>query len=78
MELKGNLDSQSLQEIFTTLATNRQIGTLIVSDGESTKYIYFARAGIRLLSSGKRKNIRLGDLLVKLNKITPDQLQAVL
>ncbi|MHC4600208.1 MAG: DUF4388 domain-containing protein, partial [Planctomycetota bacterium] len=78
MELKGNLDSKSLQEIFTALAQNRQIGTLIVSDGESTKYIYFARAGVRLLSSGKRKNIRLGDLLVKLNRITPDQLQAVL
>ncbi|MHC5080931.1 MAG: DUF4388 domain-containing protein [Planctomycetota bacterium] len=78
MELKGNLDSHSLQEIFTTLARNKQIGTLIVSDGESTKYIYFARAGVRLLSSGKRKNIRLGDLLVKRNKITHDQLQAVL
>jgi hypothetical protein len=48
MELKGNLDSSSLQEILTTLAKNKQIGTLIVSDGESTKYIYFARAGVRL------------------------------
>lgn len=78
MELKGTLDSNSLQEIFTTLARNKQIGTLIVSDGESKKYIYFARAGVRLLSSGKRKSVPLGDLLVKLNKITPDQLQAVL
>jgi len=78
MELKGNLDSHNLQEIFTTLARNKQIGTLIVSDGESSKYIYFARAGVRLLSSGSRKNIRLGDLLVKRHKITPDQLQAVL
>ncbi len=78
MELKGNLDSNSLQEIFTTLARNKQIGTLIVSDGESKKYIYFARAGVRLLSSGKRKTVPLGDLLVKLNKITPDQLKTVL
>jgi outer membrane protein assembly factor BamB/tetratricopeptide (TPR) repeat protein len=78
MELKGNLDSSSLQEILTTLAQNKQIGTLIVSDGESTKYIYFARAGVRLLSSGSRKNPKLGDLLVKRGKITPDQLQAVL
>ncbi|MCU0723702.1 MAG: DUF4388 domain-containing protein, partial [Planctomycetes bacterium] len=78
MELKGNLDSSSLQEILTTLANNKQIGTLIVSDGESSKYIYFARAGVRLLSSGSRKNVKLGDLLVKRGKITPDQLQAVL
>ncbi len=78
MELKGNLDSNSLQEIFTTLARNKQIGTLIVSDGESKKYIYFARAGVRLLSSGKRKAVPLGDLLVKLNKITGEQLKTVL
>jgi outer membrane protein assembly factor BamB/tetratricopeptide (TPR) repeat protein len=78
MELKGNLDSQSLQEIFTTLAHNKQIGTLIVSEGQNKKYVYFARAGVRLLTSGRRKSVPLGDLLVQQNKITEDQLQAVL
>jgi outer membrane protein assembly factor BamB/tetratricopeptide (TPR) repeat protein len=78
MELKGTLDHQSLQEIFTTLARNKAIGTLIISDGESKKFIYFARAGVRLLSSGRRKAVPLGDLLMKRNKITNDQLQAVL
>ncbi|MCI0340240.1 MAG: PQQ-binding-like beta-propeller repeat protein [Planctomycetales bacterium] len=78
MEAKGALSPESLHDVFQKLAKNKAIGTLIVSQGENRKYIYFARAGVRLLSSGKQRRMRLGDILVQQGKISADQLKAIL
>ncbi len=78
MEARGTLTPESLHDVFQKLAKNKAIGTLIVSQGENRKYVYFARAGVRLLSSGKQRRMRLGDILVQQGKISTDQLKAIL
>src|SRR3989338_631758 len=77
MDLRGPLTSERLREVFQKLSRNKAIGTLTVTCQGKTKYIYFARAGVRLLSSGQRR-LRLGDILVARGRITADQLQAIL
>ena len=78
MDFEGKLTPEKLKEIFAKIADEQLMGTLLVSDGESDKYIYFAKAGVRLLSSGARKNLRLGDLLLNQGKITEEQLKSIL
>ncbi|MFA5793843.1 MAG: PQQ-binding-like beta-propeller repeat protein [Candidatus Brocadiia bacterium] len=76
MSLKGDLSSFSLSDVFK-LITGKE-GTLIVSDAESKKAIYFSRGGIKLLSTGARKGTRIGELLVKSGVITSEQLNQAL
>ncbi|MHC4779500.1 MAG: DUF4388 domain-containing protein, partial [Planctomycetota bacterium] len=78
MTLKGDLDSISLADVFQTLSMTQQEGTLLVQDGESRKAIYFGQAGVSLVTSGAKKGGKLGDMLVGLGKITPEQLEEAL
>jgi tetratricopeptide (TPR) repeat protein len=60
------------------LSMSQKEGTLIVSDDESRKCIYFGRDGIQLLASGRRRAPKLGDRLVRTGRISHAQLEAML
>jgi outer membrane protein assembly factor BamB/tetratricopeptide (TPR) repeat protein len=77
MGLKGDLTTLSLGEVFQTIAMSQKEGTLAVSDGESKKLIYFSKDGVRLISSGTRKSAKLGEILLRQRKVTPEQLEAL-
>lgn len=78
MGFKGDLSTISLADIFQTLSATQKQGTLNVGDGESVKAIYFGPEGVRLLSSGRRRLLRLGEMLVQAGRITPAQLETAL
>ncbi|MEK7467141.1 MAG: PQQ-binding-like beta-propeller repeat protein [Planctomycetota bacterium] len=75
---RGDLSTLGLADIFQTLSNSQKEGTLVVGDGESRKCIYFGKEGLSLLSLGSRKGLRIGDLLLKAGKISPDQLKDLL
>ncbi|MBI2919812.1 MAG: PQQ-binding-like beta-propeller repeat protein [Planctomycetes bacterium] len=75
---RGDLSTLGLGDIFQTLSNSQKEGTLVVGDGESRKCIYFGKEGLSLISLGSRKGLRIGDLLVKTGKISPDQLKDLL
>ncbi|MEW6026199.1 MAG: PQQ-binding-like beta-propeller repeat protein [Planctomycetota bacterium] len=78
MGLKGDLSTLALTEVFQLITNSGKEGTLVVNDDKSRKEIYFAKDGIRLLSTGERKGLPLGELLVKKRIITPTQLSQAL
>ncbi len=78
MAFKGDLNTIGLADIFQTLHLGAKEGTLVVRDAESEKRIRFGRSGVSLISTGKRKGIRIGDYLIRAGKITPAQLESAL
>ncbi len=78
MTLKGDLDSISLADVFQTLSMTQQEGTLIVQNPDQRKRIFFHGKGVSLVTTGEKKMGKLGDLLVGLGKITPEQLEEAL
>ncbi len=78
MSFKGDLSTIGLAEVFQMISMSQKEGTLIVQDAESRKAIYFGKEGVQLLSSGRRKGFRIGDLLVRAGKISVGQLREVL
>lgn len=70
MALKGDLSTIGLAEVFQMISMSQKEGTLVVQDAESRKSIYFSSSGVQLLSSGKRKGLRLGEMLVRAGKIS--------
>ena len=73
--LKGDLSSFSLGEIFQSLAINNHTGTLRITSRDSDKLIYFDQGDIRRFSHGTSKELRIGEALVRLGKITTDDLE---
>ena len=78
MSLKGDLTTISLSEVFRLIDATGKEGTLIVSDADSKKAIHFAKTGIKLISTGIRKGLRIGELLIKSGIITGEQLSQAL
>src|SRR5258706_14712861 len=78
MSLKGDLSTVGLAEVFQMISMSQKQGTILVQDGESRKAIYFGKEGVSLLSTGKRKGFRIGDILCRFGKITAVQLDEVL
>ena len=74
MSIKGELAEIKLADILQMVALNGQEGTLVVSDADSKKWLYFSSEGISLLSSGKRQPTSLGQRLLALGKLTKPQL----
>ena len=77
--LKGNLSSFNLGEIFQSLSVNNHTGTLriITRDGDQ-KCIYFSQGEISLFSSGSPEPLRIGEILIRLKKLTRADLTASL
>lgn len=76
--LKGNLNSVDLANIFQMLSMNQRAGTLYIFDGETRKAIYFALDGVSMLTRGKHRPDAIGRILIRYDKLTPEQLTEAL
>jgi outer membrane protein assembly factor BamB/tetratricopeptide (TPR) repeat protein len=76
--LKGNLNTVDLANIFQMLSLNQCEGTLYIFEGASRKAIYFAKDGVSMLSRGRPRADALGRILVRLDRVTPEQLDLAL
>jgi Flp pilus assembly protein TadD len=75
MAIRGSLKEASLPDVLQLLAMGKKTGCLSVTHRNSFGYIYFDKGRICYASIVNRRD-RLGDMLVKLNMITQEQLQA--
>jgi outer membrane protein assembly factor BamB len=78
MSFKGDLSTIGLAEVFQMISMSQKEGTLVVQDAESRKAIYFGATGVKLVSTGKRKGLRLGDILVRAGRVTESDLNDAL
>jgi outer membrane protein assembly factor BamB len=78
MSFKGDLSTIGLGEVFQMISMSQKEGTLIVQDTESRKCVFFGVSGVQLLSSGRRKGMKVGDMLLRAGKVTEEQLQDAL
>jgi len=60
------------------ISMSQKEGTLVVQDAESRKAIYFGATGVKLVSTGKRKGLRLGDILVRAGRVAESDLNDAL
>lgn len=60
------------------ISMSQKEGTLIVQDSESRKCVFFGVSGVQLLSSGRRKGMKIGDMLLRAGKVTEGQLEDAL
>jgi tetratricopeptide (TPR) repeat protein len=75
MAIKGSLKEASLPDVIQLLFLGRRTGCLAVADGQNFGTIYFNEGQIVSASIVNRRD-RLGDMLVRNNRITAEQLQA--
>ncbi len=74
MAIKGSLKEASLPDVLQLLALGKKTGCLAVADRQNFGYIYFDEGRICYASIVNRRD-RLGDLLVKSGRISPEQLK---
>ena len=74
MAIKGSLREASLPDVLQLLALGQKTGCLSIADRSNFGYIFFDRGRICYASIVNRRD-RLGDILAKHEKITPDQLE---
>lgn len=72
--LKGTIDAIGFENLMQMLSANHQQGMLAITRGSEQKTLHLSPAGIRLLASSKASNKRLGDILLRAGKITPNDL----
>jgi tetratricopeptide (TPR) repeat protein len=77
MAIKGSLKEASLPDVLQLLALGQKTGCLSIADRSNFGYIYFDRGRICYASIVNRRD-RLGDILVKHEKITQVQLDAAI
>src|SRR5438128_1792106 len=75
MAIKGSLKEASLPDVLQLLALGQKTGCLSIADRSNFGYIYFEKGRICYASIVNRRD-RLGDILVKHNRITQEQLTA--
>src|SRR5207244_12389917 len=75
MAIKGSLKEASLPDVLQLLALGQKTGCLSIADRSNFGYIYFDKGRICYASIVNRRD-RLGDILVKHQKRTSDQLDA--
>ena len=77
--LKGDLSSFSLGEILQSLTINNHTGTLRIADSDGAeRLIFFSQGEISLFSNGPTRNLRIGEVLVRLGVITSEDLDEAL
>jgi tetratricopeptide (TPR) repeat protein len=74
MAIKGSLKEASLPDVIQLLTLGRRTGCLAVADRQNFGYIYFEDGRIVYASIVNRRD-RLGDMMVRSGRITPEQLQ---
>src|SRR2546423_238710 len=75
MAIKGSLKEASLPDVLQLLALGQKTGCLSIADRSNFGYIYFDKGRICYASIVNRRD-RLGDILVKHEKISQEQLDA--
>ncbi|HEY6059477.1 MAG TPA: DUF4388 domain-containing protein [Gemmatimonadales bacterium] len=75
MAIKGSLREASLPDVLQLLALGQKTGCLSIADRSNFGYIFFDRGRICYASIVNRRD-RLGDILVKHEKISQDQLDS--
>ena len=73
MAIKGSLKEASLPDVIQLLFLGRRTGCLAVADGQNFGTIYFNEGQIVSAAIVNRRD-RLGDMLVRNNRITAEQL----
>ncbi|MCU0620183.1 MAG: tetratricopeptide repeat protein [Gemmatimonadales bacterium] len=74
MAIKGSLREASLPDVIQLLHLGRRTGCLAVADRQNLGYIYFEDGRISFASIVNRRD-RLGDMLVRHQRITAEQLR---
>src|SRR5690348_14226058 len=74
MAIKGSLKEASLPDVLQLLALGQKTGCLSIADRQNFGYIFFDRGRICYASIVNRRD-RLGDILVKHEKISQQQLE---
>jgi hypothetical protein len=77
MAIKGSLKEASLPDVLQLLALGQKTGCLSIADRSNFGYIYFDKGRICYASIVNRRD-RLGDILVKHEKINQEQLDAAI
>src|SRR5256712_4627304 len=77
MAIKGSLKEASLPDVLQLLALGQKTGCLSIADRSNFGYIYFDKGRICYASIVNRRD-RLGDIPVKHQKITSNQLDAAI
>src|SRR2546427_328460 len=77
MAIKGAVKEASRREVLQLLALGQKTGCLSIADRSNFGYIYFDKGRICYASIVNRRD-RLGDILVKHQKIRSDQLDAAI
>lgn len=77
MSIKGSLREASLPDVLQLLAMGKKTGCLSVTHRNNFGYIYFDKGRITYASIVNRRD-RIGDMLVKAEAITAEQLQAAI
>jgi len=77
MAIKGSLKEASLPDVLQLLALGQKTGCLSIADRSNFGYIYFDKGRIAYASIVNRRD-RLGDILVKHEKISQEQLDAAI
>jgi len=77
MAIKGSLKEASLPDVIQLLSLGRRTGCLAVADRQNFGYIYFEEGKLSYASIVNRRD-RLGDILVRNRRITPEQLQGAI
>jgi tetratricopeptide (TPR) repeat protein len=73
MAIKGSLKEASLPDVLQLLALGKKTGCLAVADRQNFGYVFFDEGRICYASIVNRRD-RIGDLLVKNGRISPEQL----
>jgi len=77
MAIKGSLREASLPDVLQLLALGQKTGCLAIADRANFGYIYFDRGRISYASIVNRRD-RLGDILVKHEKISQEALDSAI
>lgn len=77
MAIKGSLKEASLPDVLQLLALGQKSGCLSIADRSNFGYIYFDKGRISYASIVNRRD-RLGEILARHGKITPEQLDAAI
>jgi len=78
MSFAGNLASVSFGDILQLVSTGQKTGALLLGRGRQKKRIYFRNGQVIYAVSEAVDQDRLGQLLVRQGKLTPEQLETVL
>ncbi|MFQ5703077.1 MAG: DUF4388 domain-containing protein [Gemmatimonadales bacterium] len=77
MAIKGSLQEASLPDVLQLLSLGRKTGCLSITDRSNLGYIFFVEGRVSFATVVNRRD-RIGDILVKGNVITQEQLDAAI